>query len=84
MGVVGAVAAVCLWSMADSRRQRHYVAAGYLVAVPVAFFGALVGGLVLPSFLGPLVFGGVPLVAGSCAGFVMGPTQSAAPAWRSR
>jgi len=84
MSVVGAVAAVWLWSRADSRRQRHYVAAGYLLAVPVAFFGALVGGLVLPWFLGPLVFGGVPLVAGSYAGFVMGRTQSAAPAWRSR
>jgi hypothetical protein len=55
-----------------------------LVAVPVAFLGALVGGLVLPWFLGPLVFGGVPPIAGSYAGFVMGRTQSAAPGWRSR
>ena len=84
MSVVGAVAAVCLWSMADSRRQRHYVAASYLLAIPIALYGALVGGLVLPWFLGPLVFGGLPLVAGSYAGFVMGRTQSAAPARRSR
>ena len=84
MGVVAAVAVVWLWSRADSRRQRRYVAAGYLLAIPVAFSGALVGGLVLPWFLAPLVFGGLPLVFGSYAGFVMGRTQSAAPAWRSR
>lgn len=72
MGVVGAVAAVWLWSRANSRRQRRYVAGGYLLAIPVAFFGALGGGLVLPWFLGPLVFGGVPLIVGSYAGFVMG------------
>jgi hypothetical protein len=84
MGVVAAVAVVWLWSRADSRRQRRYVAAGYLLAIPVAFPGALMGGLALPWFLGPLVFGGLPLVGGSYAGFVLGRTQSAAPALRSR
>jgi hypothetical protein len=74
MALVAAVVTVCLWSRSVSRRQQRYVAAGYLLAVPVAFFGALLGGLALPWFLGPLVFGGVPLVGGAYAGFVMGRT----------
>ena len=74
MALVAAVVTVWLWSRSVSRRQQHYVAAGYLLAIPVAFFGALLGGLALPWFLGPLVFGGVPLVGGAYAGFVMGRT----------
>ena len=72
MALVAAVVTVWLWSRSVSRRQQHYVAAGYLLAIPVAFYGALLGGLALPWFLGPLVFGGVPLVGGAYAGFVFG------------
>lgn len=74
MALVAAVVTVWLWATSVSRRQQHYVAAGYILVIPVAFIGSLVGGLALPWFLGPLVFGGVPLVGGAFAGFVMGRT----------
>jgi hypothetical protein len=75
MALVAAVVTVWLWSRSVGRRQQHCVAAGYLLAIPVALYGALLGGLALPWFLGPLVFGGVPLVCGAYAGFVMGRTR---------
>jgi len=72
MGLVTAIAAVWLWGRAESSRRRRLVLVGYIAASPFAFIGSLVGGLLLPGALGPLVCGGVPLIAGCYLGYAIG------------
>ena len=72
MGFVAGCVAVWLWTRAATRRGRRFVAVGYLIASPVALLGSLLGGLVLPSVWGPLVYGAIPLVAGCVIGFFVG------------
>jgi hypothetical protein len=72
MGLVSGVAAVWLWHRAGTARRRRSVAIGYAVAVPFAFVGSLLGGLVIAGAWGALVFGALPLVAGCLAGYVAG------------
>jgi hypothetical protein len=71
---VAALGALAFWMRAKSPRQRRGVAIGFAAACPVAFLGSLLGGLCLPSVFGPLVYGALPLLAGSLAGFAL--TQS--------
>lgn len=72
MSLATATVAVWLWSRTASQRNRRFVAVGYLLASPIAFLGSLLGGLLLPSIWGPLVFGAIPLVAGCYIGFAVG------------
>ncbi|MGV8083350.1 MAG: hypothetical protein AB2L09_06945 [Coriobacteriia bacterium] len=72
MGLVAAVVAVWLWSRAATQRQKRSIVYGYLIASPIAFFGSLLGGLVLPGIWGPLLFGAVPLIIGSWLGYLLG------------
>lgn len=74
MGLLTAVFTVWLWTRTDSQRQRRFVAAGYLIAAPVALLGSLTAGLALPIW-GTLIFGGVPLLLGSYIGFAVGRPQ---------
>jgi len=80
MALVAAVVVVWLWGIAASPRQKRLVAAGYAIATPFALLGSLLGGLVLAGAWGPLVFGGIPLVAGSCIGFALGRARGSDPA----
>jgi hypothetical protein len=72
MGFVAGLVAAILVSQASTPRQRRFMFWGYLGASPIAFVGALLGGLVLPGLWGPLVFGAVPLALGCVFGFVAG------------
>lgn len=72
MGFVAGVVAAALVTRVSSRRQRCFVGWGYLAATPIALFGSLLGGLVLPGVWGPLVFGAIPLASGCLVGFELG------------
>jgi len=76
MGLVAGATAAVLMNRATTPRQRSSVVWGYLAATPIAFVGALLGGLVLPGIWGPLVAGGIPLVLGSLVGFAVGRSAS--------
>lgn len=72
MGLAAGVVAAVLLGRASSPRQRRAVIWGYVAASPLAFVGALLGGLVLPGVWGPLVAGGIPLAVGSIVGYIAG------------
>jgi hypothetical protein len=57
---------------AQSQQQRLLVVLGYLVASPLAFIGSLGGGLVLSPYIGPTLFGALPLILGCFFGFQLG------------
>ena len=71
MGFASGAVAALLWTVAKSPRARRAVLIGYLAASPLAFLGGLLGGLFLPGFWGPLLLGGLPLVAGCIVGLLV-------------
>lgn len=72
MGILSAVVFVILLAGAGSRRQRLATWLGYLAACPFALVGSLLSGLLFPSLLGTLIFGALPLIAGSWIGSALG------------
>jgi len=72
MGLAAGVVAAILLSRAATARHRRLVLWGYLIASPIAFLGALLGGLVLPGAWGPLMAGAIPLSLGCLIGFAVG------------
>lgn len=72
MGLAAGLVAAAWMLGSSTARQRRCVLWGYLLASPIAFLGALLGGLVLPGVWGPLVTGAGPLAIGCAVGFVVG------------
>jgi hypothetical protein len=77
MGLAAGLVAAILLNRSTTRGQRRAVLVGYLVASPFAFLGALLGGLVIPGFWGPIVTGAIPLALGCLTGFVLGRPRGA-------
>ena len=72
MGLVSApILAFFLWR-ARSHNCRVSTATGYLVASPCAFCGSLMSGLMLTQPTGVLIYGAIPLIAGTVAGYIVG------------
>jgi hypothetical protein len=69
MGIISAAFLLFMMSKAAERTTRVSTAVGYLVACPFALVGGLGGGLVLPPLLGATLFGSVPLLLGTAAGY---------------
>jgi len=82
MGLAAGVVAAILLSRAATARHRRAVLWGYLIASPIAFLGALLGGLVAPGAWGPLIAGAIPLAFGCLIGFIAGRPRDGAEAGR--
>lgn len=65
MSIVAAAVFGWFWLRADTRTAQLTILLGYLLAAPIAFIGALGGGLILPPLLSVLLCGALPLVLGS-------------------
>ena len=72
MGIISAAFLLFLMEKSADRTARISTAVGYLVACPIALVGGLGGGLILPPMLGVPLFGAVPLLLGTAAGYGMG------------
>ncbi len=72
MGLVSGAALVLFLARTSDRRQARVTIAGYLLAVPLALVGSLVGPLVFSPLLGATVYGAFPLVVGTALGFFVG------------
>ena len=72
MGLASAVALVWLYRRARGAAGRAGAIAGYLLAMPVAFIGGLLGGLIVHPLAGTLLLGALPLVAGAALGSAIG------------
>ncbi|MBV7334789.1 hypothetical protein KFU94_42430 [Chloroflexi bacterium TSY] len=59
---------IVLLNKSVSQGQKVSTMVGYIVACPVAFVGALFGGLMLPPLVGTLLYGAIPLVVGTGPG----------------
>ena len=72
MGIVSG--AVLLWFVgkARSRVRKTTTVLGFLAASPFAFVGSLLGGLIFESVIGTLIYGVLPLAAGSALGYFLG------------
>lgn len=71
MGLLSGIILIALWKRATTRRQKAGLALGYLLAMPFAFIGSLFSGLMLPPFVGTVICGVPPLVAGMGIGYVV-------------
>jgi hypothetical protein len=71
MGMISGVVLVHLLLQAETKTQTKGVIIGYILASPIAFLGALVGGLHLPPAIGTIIYGGLPLILGSLVGYVV-------------
>lgn len=72
MGIISAAFLLFLLDKTADRTTRVSTAVGYLVACPIALVGGLGGGLILLPLLGVTLFGAVPLMLGTAAGYGMG------------
>lgn len=72
MGLISAAFIVWLMKRAPNHTTRVSTAVGYLVACPFALVGSLGGGLVLHPLIGVTLFGALPLILGSAAGYWLG------------
>ena len=72
MGIISAAFLLFLMKKTAHRTTRVSTAVGYRVACPIALVGGLGGGLILPPLLGVPLFGTVPLLVGTAAGYGMG------------
>jgi hypothetical protein len=77
MGMISAAFVLLLMKRAQNHTTRVSTAVGYLVACPFALIGSLGGGLVVLPLIGVTIFGTVPLILGSSAGYWIGklPTE---------
>jgi len=72
MGMISAAFIIWLLKKAANHTTRVSTAVGYLVACPFAMIGSLGGGLVIHPLIGVTIFGTIPLILGSAAGYWMG------------
>jgi len=72
VGLVSGLTAIYLFSRSQTKTQKRSIIVGYIVMAPVATLMALGGGLMLPPWIGPAVFGVIPLVIGMGIGFWIG------------
>lgn len=77
MGLLSAGFIIWLMNKAPNHTTRVSTAVGYLVACPFAMIGSLGGGLVLHPLIGVTLFGTIPLILGTAAGYWIGklPTE---------
>lgn len=61
-----------LWVRVPSLPQKTGLFLGYLLSIPFAYFGSLLGGLVNQPIIGTLLWGAVPLVIGMLIGVLVG------------
>ncbi|MCP4362092.1 MAG: hypothetical protein GY796_29135 [Chloroflexi bacterium] len=78
MGMISAGFILFLMNRAKNRTVKVSTAIGYLVACPFAMIGSLGGGLVIHPLIGVTLFGSIPLLLGSAAGYWLGklPTEN--------
>lgn len=55
-----------------SQKQRKFVIGGYVLMVPIAFIGSLMGGLIFQPIVGATLYGLIPLAIGMGAGYFLG------------
>jgi hypothetical protein len=71
-GLISTIAVVYLFTRARPGLQRGLVVAAYLISLPIALIGSLLGGLMLPALLGVTLYGSVLSILGTLAGFGVG------------
>ena len=74
-GIPGALAGLVLGALLARGRgpwSRKLTVLGYLIAVPPAWWGVMMGGLVFSPFVGSVVYGALPLAMGACLGHLAG------------
>ena len=69
MGPIAGVIAAGFWLFSPMGRRRA-VWWGYLAAVPVAFVGSMISGLLFSGVVGPILYGVPPLALGAFVGFL--------------
>ena len=69
MGLIAGVIAAGFWLFSPMGRRRA-VWWGYLAAVPVAFVGSMISGLLFSGVVGPILYGVPPLALGAFVGFL--------------
>ncbi len=77
MGMISAAFVIFLMRRAKNKTTRVSTAVGYLVACPFALVGSLGGGLALHPLIGVTIFGAIPLILGSAAGYWLGKLPTA-------
>jgi hypothetical protein len=74
-GIPGALAGLVLGALLARARgpwSRKIARLGYVIAVPPAWWGVMMGGHVFSPFVGSMVYGALPLALGSCLGYLAG------------
>ncbi|KAA3646139.1 MAG: hypothetical protein DWQ07_07900 [Chloroflexi bacterium] len=77
-GLLAAFIFLFAWDRSSDQRQKWLSVLGYLLAAPFAFIGSLGGGL-LNIYIGPLLFGSIPLGIGTFLGYYVGKYLSRQP-----
>ena len=72
MGLISAIALIYLVQRADSFSRKASTIFGYLLASPFALIASMFSGLIFSPFVGPLIYGAIPLVIGTAIGYVIG------------
>ena len=72
MGIVSGIVLIFLMQKAKSRGRKISTFVGYLLATPIAFVGSLLSGLIFDPLVGTLIYGALPLIAGTALGFGIG------------
>lgn len=72
LGFLSALMLVFFQNRSQTRTQYLCTTGGYVLLTPLAFVASLLSGLILPPFIGPLVYGLIPLTVGVVGGFFAG------------
>ncbi len=72
VGLISGIVLIYLLERTQSRNRKISTIAGYVIALPVAFIGALGSGLLLPALIGVSICGPLPLIAGAATGYAIG------------
>ena len=70
-GLLAAFIFIFAWDKAVTKKQKWLSVLGYLLTSPIALIAAIGGGLLHP-YLGPAIYGAVPLIIGTSLGFFIG------------
>ena len=68
MGLVAAIAFLLIQSSVTAARQKKALVAGYAAAIPIAYVGSLIGGIVTSAVGGSVALGSGPLLIGMLTG----------------